>query len=265
MLRNRDLDNREDGVLYVDEYVSVRASCITYLQSRTQDVYLHYPVLETPLVQRDLRRRATSNLKQPSYYGNKKVYIEVVYDMQKQYSPSTDPNTRLLPLHAWNAKRMKMRRMWGWYLPYVDNQHEVSSCLKVILSIDLSLQSVSRCATVHDSSYYEIISVYGCLDNVCEILGQAVSILSSFYIQSLRKSAYDLGSVPSDRLNTIFIYSSIEESVYCIGPVQLLIEQHQSVHSLSSDSATMLTVWLLCHPSISDSVFSVLQKLAVNL
>ncbi|KNB43750.1 hypothetical protein JH06_2904 [Blastocystis sp. subtype 4] len=142
MLRNRDLDNREDGVLYVDEYVS----------SRTQDVYLHYPVLETPLVQRDLRRRATSNLKQPSYYGNKK----------KQYSPSTDPNTRLLPLHAWNAKRMKMRRMWGWYLPYVDNQHE----------------SVSRCATVHDSSYYEIISVYGCLDN------------------SLRKSAYDLGSVP---------------------------------------------------------------------
>ena len=67
MLRNRDLDNREDGVLYVDEYVS----------SRTQDVYLHYPVLETPLVQRDLRRRATSNLKQPSYYGNKK----------KQYSP----------------------------------------------------------------------------------------------------------------------------------------------------------------------------------
>lgn len=81
----------------------------------------------------------------------------------------------------------------------------------------------------------------------------------------MNKCALDIDNIPSDRLTTVPIYSSVNGSLYCIGPVQLLVEQHQSVRSFSSDSADTLIAWFICHPSISDSVFSVLQHSAGDL
>lgn len=53
---------------------------------------------------------------------------------------------------------MKMRQMWGWCLPYVDNQHAIGSCLRVRL-ISLILH-YSMCLDVQLFTIHPIMRLF---------------------------------------------------------------------------------------------------------
>lgn len=67
-----------------------------------------------------------------------------------------------------------MRPMWGWCLPYVDNQRAVGNSLKVVSLFLGHLQIVSKCSAIHDASYYEFITVRGYFDCISTIISQIV-------------------------------------------------------------------------------------------
>ena len=68
----------------------------------------------------------------------------------------------------------------------------------------------------------------------------------------------------SDRLIVVPVFSLYSKPVCCIGPVYMLVEQDPPVRSFSV-ATSPVTVWILCHPSISDTVFSILRQTAGSL
>lgn len=68
----------------------------------------------------------------------------------------------------------------------------------------------------------------------------------------------------SDRLIVVPVFSLYSKPVCCIGPVYMLVEQDPPVRSFSV-ATSPVTAWILCHPSISDTVFSILRQTAGTL
>lgn len=68
----------------------------------------------------------------------------------------------------------------------------------------------------------------------------------------------------SDRLIVVPVFSLYSKPVCYIGPVYMLVEQDPPVRSFSV-ATSPVTVWILCHPSISDTVFSILRQTTGSL
>ena len=99
---------------------------------------------------RYLRRRATANVRNPTYYSKNNVIIEIIYYSKPSLNHKRDPSLRYLELHNWNAKRMRMQPLWGWMLPYSHLQRDVGYFLKV-LYIDFALCIIERSKTTSRS------------------------------------------------------------------------------------------------------------------
>ena len=64
-----------------------------------------------------------------------------------------------MELHSWYNKRMKMRSMWGWLLPYQSFQRASQSVIKVRFCCISHLQLAPNHTFVHDASYYAVLIV----------------------------------------------------------------------------------------------------------
>ena len=181
-----------------------------FVDSRTQDIAVHFPPTGVPRISRDYRRRATSNVRTPFYFNKN----------NPTFNHNRDARFKYLELHNWNSKRMRMRPLWGWMLPFSQNQRAVSSCLKLLSKREL----------IYDLSYTEAFVLRG-------EPSRLHSMLDLFSNHSFKGSS--LQAVP--------FYSSVNNSATLIGYVDILMESPSSF-------------LLLVHPSIADIVSSMITE-----
>ncbi|KAK8817187.1 hypothetical protein WA556_003083, partial [Blastocystis sp. ATCC 50177/Nand II] len=192
----------DKSALFVDEHMG----------ARMKDIYLHYPPVGRNVIPRDVRRRATAMVKQPFYFNRN--------NPKNKPSGQNSPN-KFLELHSWYSKRMHMRSMWGWLLPYQSFQRASDSVIKL----------ASSHTFVHDASYFSVMIVKADPEGM-----QALVHTLTMNRDNLAPSC-----LHGDVVQTIFIYVSENGVVTGIGPVQLLVREYDDARCL----------WLLAHPAIS--------------
>ncbi|KAL3663058.1 hypothetical protein V7S43_011999 [Phytophthora oleae] len=161
-------------VLQVLEFAGARAPELQALHELAQHEPLSSPIdvkLEEQKNQRRRRANAFKAHKMPqrlraSPSSNKQTTLRCrkherrPYKLLQSRSEAMSERARWLPTHVWHAKRMAMSEQYGYSLAL----HRADK------GVAASLQAVRKMATLHDTSYYGIIELYGLPQVILEVL-----------------------------------------------------------------------------------------------
>lgn len=169
--------------------------------------------------------------------------VETIHNLKPSLDHKRDPGLRYLELHNWNAKRMRMKPLWGWMLPYSPLQRDVGYFLKVLLIF----------FRIYPRIFESGLSSTTCPTSKCSLSKATLPRYSLFFPlwfpHFSHSDAQSRQPVRFQLHQTLPLFSSLDETPFRVGSIEVLMD---------SPSFCLL----FAHPAVSDALSALLAQRA---